>query len=186
MDLNDFADVQNQLYGRMMIWVNTPAGNGGDFTFAQAEGLPKASTGAPEDTTVMYRYRVNGPNGNVMANYDTWVDANGDGSTDWLTDCWDHSTKKLPTAQWACVEWHFDSKANELKYWLNGEELTELHVMGSGEGCVNADSQGGEWTAPEDFLKLHLGIEQYHPTAPARTVYVDDVVVDDRAIGCPN
>lgn len=185
LDLADYAEVQKELYGRMMIWVNTPNGSGADFTFAQAEGKPKASTGAPADTTVMYRYRVNGSNGNVMANYDTWIDANGDGQTDWLTDCWDHSTRQLPTAEWACVEWHFDSDANELMYWLNGEELNELHIQGVGEGCVNPSTQDNEWTAPANFLNLHLGIEQYHGHAQARTVYIDDVAVDSRPIGCP-
>lgn len=174
------------MYGRMMIRVNTPSGSGGDFTFAQAEGTPKASTGAPADTTVMYRYRVDGRSGNLMSNYDTWIDANGDGATDWLTDCWDHSTTKMPTDQWACVEWHFDTEANELMYWLNGTEITALHVQGMGEGCVNSNSQNDEWTAPEDFLTLHLGIEQYHSGVPARTMYIDDVVVDSRPIGCPD
>lgn len=173
--------VQSNMYGRMMLNVNTPSGNGGDFVFVQAEGAPdSADSNAPAGTNVMYRYRVNGSNGNLMANYDTYNNAGS-----WSTDCWDHSTVKMPTNQWACLEWHFDADANELKFWLDGNELTELHVQGSGEGCLGT-AENGEWQAPGQFETLHLGIEQYHNGVPARTMYIDDVKVDTQYIGCPD
>ena len=173
------SGVQSNMYGRMMLNVNTPSGNGGDFVFVQAEGAPdSADSNAPADTNVMYRYRVNGSNGNLMANYDTYPSS-------WSTDCWDHSTVKMPTNQWACLEWHFDADVNELKFWLDGTELTELHVQGSGENCIGT-AENGEWQAPGQFETLHLGIEQYHNGVPARTMYIDDVKVDTQYIGCPD
>lgn len=172
--------LQSNMYGRMMLNVNTPSGNGGDFVFVQAEGAPdSANSNAPAGTNVMYRYRVNGSDGNLMANYDTY-----NNSATWSTDCWDHSTVKMPTNQWACLEWHFDRDANELKFWLDGTELTELHVQSSGEGCLGT-AENGIWQAPAKFNTLHLGIEQYHNGVPARTMYIDDVKVDTQYIGCP-
>ena len=187
LDVSGLQEDTTQLHGRMMIWVDEPGNNGGDFTFVQADGDPKPESGAPEDTTVMYRYRVDGNhrNGTLMANYDTWVDANGDGTTDWQTDCWDHSTVQLPREEWACVEWKFDSEANELVYWLNDQLLDEIHVTDAGEGCIG-DVQNDQWTGPESFKTLHLGIEQYHNGVPERTVYIDDIEISDRKLGCPS
>ncbi|WP_394201558.1 hypothetical protein [Marinagarivorans algicola] len=180
LDLGSFTSLQDKMYGRLMMHVNTPSGNGGDFVFVQAEGAPDAAdSNAPAGTNVMYRYRVNGSNGNLMANYDTY-----NGSNPWSTDCWDHSTVKLPTNQWSCLEWHFDADANELKFWLDGSEITELHVQGSGENCIG-NQEMGEWQAPGKFETLHLGAEQYHATAPARTMYIDDVKLDTQYVGCP-
>lgn len=187
LDLNG-TEVQDEMYGRMMIWVDRPdQGNGGDFTFIQAEGFPKPSVGAPSDTMVMYRYRVDGRdrNGTVLGNYDTWVDSNNDGQTEWLTDCWDHSNTQLPRETWSCVEWYFDSATNEMQFWLNGNEISEIHMQSMGEGCID-NRQQGIWEAPAKFDRVHVGIEQYHNGVEARTVYVDDVVVDTRKVGCPS
>lgn len=175
------------LYGRMMIWIDTPNGNGGDFTFVQGEGAPKADVGAPAETSVMYRYRVDGRErpGTLMANYDTWIDANDDGSTDWLTDCWDHSSTQLPRETWSCVEWHFNSDNNVMEFWLDGTPIDEITINQTGEGCVDSNSQGGMWTAPASFERLNVGLEQYHGDAPARTMFIDDVAVGSEQIGCP-
>jgi len=186
LDLKETA-LADQMYGRMMVWVDDPGGNGGDFTFAQADGKPKLSTGAPADTTVSYRYRIAGTArpGTVMANYDTRVDTNNDGSNDWDTDCWDHSEKILPRETWACVEWHFDAEADELKYWINGQEVEDIHVQSQGEGCINNDTQNGDWFAPAKFDTLYMGVEQYHNGVPARTMFIDDVSIDTQYVGCP-
>ncbi|MBX2813275.1 MAG: hypothetical protein KTR25_15780 [Myxococcales bacterium] len=190
LSLSD-SELQEQLYGRMMVWLDEPTtGNGGDFTFVQADGPPQAQwieAGAPENTNVMYRARVDGGqrNGTLMSNYDTYTDNDGDGATDWLTDCYDHSTTQLPREEWACVEWMFDKANNELKYWLNGEEVTEINVVEKGEGCLG-DTQDGEWTAPESFEVIHFGIEQYSPEVPPRTMFIDDIALGESYIGCPN
>lgn len=187
LGLAAYPSVQKELYGRMMIWVNDPGNSGGDFTLAQTNGAPKASTGAPSGTNVMYRYRVDGreQNGYLMGNYDTWKD-NGSGQTAWLTDCWQKGNTQLPRGQWACVEWNFDAEGNELHYWLNGNQLTDLSVDDLGDGCVDSSTQNNVWTGPESFTSLDLGIEQYHGDAPARTVYIDDVAVSSQYIGCPD
>lgn len=183
----DGTPAATDMYGRMMIWIDTPNGNGGDFSFIQGEGFPKSDVGAPEETMVMYRYRVDGQNrnGTLMANYDTWIDANDDGQTDWLTDCWDHSDTQLPRETWSCVEWHFNAENDVMEFWLDGQEISEISVNQAGEGCINTDNQGGMWTAPAQFDRVHVGIEQYHSGVPARTVFIDDVEVGTEQIGCP-
>ncbi|MBX2857766.1 MAG: hypothetical protein KTR17_03805 [Cellvibrionaceae bacterium] len=187
LNLKD-SGLSDGFYGRMLLWVDEPGNNGGDFTFAQAEGDAKPVSGAPAGTQVFYRYRVAGDTahaGTLMANYDTRIDSNGDGETEWLTDCWDHSATVLPRETWSCVEWHFDARNNRLSYWLNGRRLEDLYVAKAGEGCLGS-VQNNAWLAPKSFITLHLGIEQYHPTAPPRKIYIDDVALDNQYIGCPS
>lgn len=182
MDLAGLGNASQQLYGRMMVHLTDQNSNGGDFTFVQADGPAKNTNGASPGTTAMYRARVDGRDDHFMANYDT--------NNNWSTDCWKHPTSPpasqylIPKNQWACVEWHFDAEANELVYYVNGNELTQIRVKGMGDGCVG-NAEGGVWRGPQHFAKLHLGIEQYHGSSRARTMFIDDVQVDDRYIGCP-
>ena len=178
------GELSEQLFGRMMLWIDNPGGHGGDFTFAQTDGQAKPSSGAPAGTQVFYRYRIAGTQrpGTLMANYDTQAKPS---APPWRTDCWDHSSTPLPREAWACVEWQFNTKNNELRYWLNGEEVKDIHVRSHGEGCLVNTTQDGKWLAPQAFSTLHLGLEQYHSSAPARTIFIDEVVVNTKYIGCP-
>lgn len=189
LNLNNYADTQQQMYGRMMVYLSSQNELGGDFTLVQADGNAKPASAAPSGTQAMYRARIDGRYDHMMANYDT--------SNGWSTDCWAHpefnentgtppaSEYILPKNQWACVEWHFDAQADELMYWLNGAELSQIHVSKVGDGCIG-QSQQNLWYAPQQFNTLHLGVEQYHNSARARTMYIDDVRVDNRYIGCPD
>jgi DNA-binding beta-propeller fold protein YncE len=188
--LGGLGAVERSLYGRMMVQVQGLGAPGGDYTFASVEGGPKPASGAPAGTLVFYRFRVaeqsgHATNGSLMANYDTWVDADGDNQTEWHTDCWNYSEVILPTDRWACVEWSFDVAADRLRFWLGGEEIEALRVEGAHDNCADTSTQGGWWTAPERLQALNLGIEQYHAEALPRTLYIDDVVVSDAPIGCP-
>ena len=119
-----------------------------------------------------------------MANYDTSPDSS------WKTDCWSHvgNPPVVPKDAWACVEWHFDSTANELAYWLNGQLLSvsvKNKTSTSGGGCVAA-TQTNLWTGPAKFDTLQLGANQYKATDKPRKLYIDDVVVDTQRVGCPS
>jgi hypothetical protein len=179
------------MYGRMMINLSSQNSNGGDFTFIQADGGPRTGSGAPAGTSVMYRGRVDGGNDHFMGNYETWLDNNGDNQNEWSTDCWKHPSTPtpqnylIPKDQWACVQWHFDASANTLKFWLNKNELTQIQVVNMGDGCV-ANSQNGAWTGPQAFQNIRLGVEQYHGNSRPRTMYIDDIAIDDRVVSCPN
>ncbi|WP_075184614.1 hypothetical protein [Teredinibacter haidensis] len=193
IDLADIADLQTQLYGRMFVYLSGENALNTDFTLVQASGTSKQHSGIPSDTTVMYRGRIDGRNDHVMANYDTWVDRNQDGITDWLTDCWKHPNADgsapppqhylFPKNEWSCVQWYFNSKTNEMRFWLNKSELTELQIKNRGDGCLG-NVQMGQWTGPESFTQLSVGIEQYHSTAKPKTLYIDNLVVDDSPIPC--
>lgn len=135
----------------------------------------------------MYRGRVDGRNDHFMANYDTWNPAEN-----WKTDCWKHPQNinqppadyLIPKNTWACVQWHFDASKNTLQFWLDGKELSQIQVVDQGDGC-GANTQNGIWWGPESFSDIRLGIEQYHGHATTRTMYIDDIAIDNRVVSCP-
>jgi len=196
--LTGTPDLQQSMYGRMMINLSSQNTKGGDFTFIQADGGPRSQSGAPAGTSVMFRGRLDGRNDHFMANYETWLDSNGDNNNEWSTDCWKHPGSDtsppqnylIPKDQWACVQWHFDAGANTLKFWLNKNELSLIQVVNMGDGCVmdgpNPNRQNGVWWGPQSFNNIRLGIEQYAGNAQARTMYIDDIAIDDRVVSCPN
>jgi hypothetical protein len=186
-DLRRLPQPADQLYGAAMVYLDK-GGSGGDFTLVQAEGAPRPESGAPADISVMYRARIDGRHDHLMANYDTR------GKSAWNTDCWKQpafgvntppaAEYRLPAGQWVCLRWHFDAINNRLAYWLNDKPLTQIEVNGSGDGCIGQDQQG-RWYGPAAFERLHLGMEQYHADAGARTLYLDDIAVDTRPVDCP-
>jgi len=193
--LDESPDMQTELYGRMMFWMSDKNAKHGDFTLVQTQGNAAEASGAPANTQVFYRARVDGRHDHLMANYDTWVDNDGDGKTDWLTDCWKHphgagdqappEAYRVPVETWSCLQWHFNRKTHQLDYWLNGVALSEINVKEYGDDCLS-DNQGKRWLGPASFSAVNIGIEQYHPTAKARTVYIDDIAISHRAVPCPD
>src|SRR4051812_29919374 len=64
---------------------------------------------------------------------------------------------KCRYSRWVCVEWHFAVANNEMGFWLDGNELSDLRVVdrGSGpeSGCLGDDLKG-QWLAPPAFQSL--------------------------------
>ena len=169
---NIFPAVALEMYGRAMMYLPVLPNADVHWTFIQGEGR------AADDThNALYRYGGQHQNGaQLMANYETTMPV--------ATDCWKHSATLLPVATWACVEWRFSVATNEMQFWMNGNELTDLHVTGEGEGC-GGDDLGGQWLAPPAFQTLYLGWEHYQQTANPIDLWVDDVAVSTERLGCP-
>ena len=164
-----FPVANNAFYGRMMIYATSAANDGVHWTMIQAEG-PVAAQGV---TNAQVRYGGQQMK-SLMANYDT---------TGKKSDCWQHSSTKMPEGQWACMQWYFDGKTNTQKFWLNGKAIDDLTVVGQGSGCLT-DDLGGKWYFPQDFSKAYVGWESYQKD-DAREVWIDDVAIGTQAIACP-
>jgi polysaccharide lyase-like protein len=168
-----FPAVAQEMYGRAMMYLPVLPNADVHWTFIQGEG---AAAGEPAHNA-LYRYGGQHQNGaQLMANYET---TNGV-----ATDCWDHSATLLPVAAWTCVEWRFSVATNEMQFWMNGTELTDIHVTGAGEGC-GGNALEGQWTAPPAFQTLYLGWEHYQQTQNPIDLWVDDVAVGTERLGCP-
>ncbi|HMW71048.1 MAG TPA: cytochrome c, partial [Cellvibrionaceae bacterium] len=187
LDLSKFTGLAKNHYGRVMLKTPAVSENAGDFTFIEASGPANvlATTRLAETNRAIYRARVDGNHESFMGNYDT----SPYGAP--LTDCWSHADYvAVPKNTWACFEWRFDATTNTLTYWLNGTKLgMSVKDKATGSGAV-AGCAGHPlddiWSGPASFDKLHIGIDQYHSTSKARTLYIDDVVVDTERVNCPN
>ncbi len=194
MDLATFPALQQEMFGRIMLYVTDENANAGDFTFLQAEGYwPQPESGAPPGTHIMYRGRIDRRYDHVFANYDTWIDENLDNVSDWPTDCQKHPTITeagppplyvMPKNEWVCVQWHMKRSTDHIDISLNETHLIGIRVNGNGNGCANNTTQGGVWFAPQKFEFVNVGIEQYSEDALPRTVYIDDIIMDSRLVEC--
>lgn len=173
-----FPVANNVYYGRMLFWLESAPTESVHWTFIQGGG-----TVPGESYRALYRYGGQHPidaGNQLMANYETPDSYSGNGPA---SDCWNHAQGVVvPVGRWSCVEWKFDGGANEMRLWLDGVAIDSLTVTGSGEGCVSSEV-GNVWTAPE-FEFLDIGWESYQADE-TRTLFIDDLVIDDEPIGCP-
>jgi polysaccharide lyase-like protein len=177
-----FPAASQEFYGRAMFWLEqapiTPAGQSPvHWTFIQGEGRS-----ANDKFNSLYRYGGQHQGGRgLMANFETTPPTR--------SDCWQHSASTLPVQEWTCMEWHFKVASNEMQLWLNGEELTDLHVAerasGPESGCLSTQDLGGQWLAPPAFQSLYLGWERYQVSENDQDLWIDDVAISKSRVGCP-
>ncbi|WP_437738933.1 hypothetical protein [Sorangium sp. So ce1335] len=175
----------NVVHGRMMFFLESAPDTDVHWTIIDGAGTVPGKDFQGMPYTAVYRYGGQHPiasGSQLMANYDTpgqWTTP----PTGPTTDCWHHAEGKVvPVGEWTCVEFSFDGPNNEMRFWLNNEEITELKMSGTGQGCAN-NMENFEWTAPE-FTSIGFGWESYQPDQP-RNMWIDDVVISTAPIGCP-
>lgn len=158
------------VYGRFMITTDRIPDKTVHWTIAHGDG-PLGNLNAT------YNY---GGMGGLMANYYK-------NSTPNPTDCWQTKQQNFPTQKWTCVAFLFDGKNSEMRFWLDGTEIPELHVVGLQKTDMTCTISGvdGKWYAPQ-FANIAIGWESYqYDVAGAHTAWIDDVILDDTMIPCP-
>jgi hypothetical protein len=154
----------NAFFGRMMIWVvASPPGNV-HWDNIRAQGVVPGGT-----LQGQYNYGGGSNTGNLMANY--WTQS---------SDCWKTSKSRLVTGKWACIEWQYDGVKDEMRYWQDGQAVDDLTVLQKGDGCTGPNL----WKAPT-FEKLSLGWYNAQASPVAIEMWMDDVAIDTKKIGCP-
>jgi Cip1-like, core domain len=169
-----FPLANDKVYGRFMMYTDRIPPYPNHWTTAQGSGpVPSAA-----DTNGQYNY---GGQGDLMANYYRPAGAT-------KIDCWQTKNVGFPVGRWTCVAFLFDGGANEMRYWQDGVEVPELHVLGLDKRAVDCTDKtvDGRWLAPR-FDKISLGWQSYgyDNTGKAHDVWIDDVVLDDEPIACP-
>lgn len=178
-----FPAAAAEMYGRAMVWLDqapiTPPGEPPvHWTLFQGEGRS-----GDDRFHSIYRFGGGQPQHGLglMASFETTPPVR--------SDCRQHSASRLPVAEWACVEWHFVVARNEMELWLDGSELTDLHVAeratGPGASCLSTQDLGGRWLAPPAFQSLYFGWERYASSENDQNVWFDDIVVSPTRVGCP-
>jgi hypothetical protein len=94
------------------------------------------------------------------------------------------SATKVTPNQWLCIELFEDGSnpATEVRQiWVNGTELTDLKsssAMAAGGGNPNH--------LPPKFDLVSFGLWEYHPIPTLSDMWIDDVRVSSKKIGCGN
>ena len=173
------------VYGRMMYWLDAAPTGDVHWTFIAGEGLVPGQT---YRATLRYGGQHPITNGatfagsQLMANYET-PDSHATPPIGPASDCWQHSDQKVvPAGRWTCAAWSFDTANDEMRFWLDGTELADMHVVKKGEGCVSQPADY-VWDAPE-ISKMYFGWESYQ-TDDSRTIWIDDIAIDTKPIACP-
>lgn len=167
--------LQPAMFGRVMVWLDQPpqGSPAAQWTLLQGEGRS-----ADDRYNSIYRLGLLHQGGTqFMANFETTPPVR--------TNCMQQSTRTLPQRRWACVEWHMSVATNELQFWIDGEEIT--HVKGraaAGDACRGHDLRD-EWLAPPRFDSFYLGAERYGFAPNDQDVWLDDVALSTRRVGCP-
>jgi hypothetical protein len=170
-----FPQLQPAMFGRVMVFLDRPprGSPAPQWTLLQGEGRS-----ADDRYNSIYRLGLLHQGGTqFMANFETTPPVR--------TNCMQQSTRTLPQHRWACVEWHFSVATNELRFWVDGEEIT--HVTGratAGDACRGHDLRD-EWLAPPRFDSFYLGAERYGFADNDQHLWLDDVALSTRRVGCP-
>ena len=87
--------------------------------------------------------------------------------------------------RWACVEWDLEVVSNELEFWLDGRRVAHVRGRGDANATCKSDDLGGEWRAPPRFDSLYIGLERYADSANDQDLWIDDVALARKRVGCP-
>jgi hypothetical protein len=79
--------------------------------------------------------------------------------------------------RWHCIEIYFDMPRQEARVWLDGQERTALHWL---------DSMPNRplFKFPEEIRSLSFGWTEYQPPQTPFEVWLDDIAIDGKRIGC--
>jgi hypothetical protein len=169
--------LRSGFFGRAMVWLDAapesvPGAPPVHWTLLQGEGRS-----ADDRYNAIYRLGVEQRGGTqLMANFETTPPV--------TTDCKRQSALALPLKRWACVEWRFDVAKNELEFWLDGTRVTRVAGLAGASACRGNDL-AGEWRAPPKFDSLYIGLERYADSANDQDLWIDDVELATRRVGCP-
>jgi len=165
-----FPVTGNAFWGRMMLYITQAANDGVHWTMIAGEG-PDA---AHNNDLASVRYGGQHQK-RLMANY--WSEPN-------TSDCWHHSETVIPEGRWACMEWFFDGPNETMQFYLDGNAIDDLTVVGMGEPntCI-PDATQNNWYFP-DFERVAVGWQSYQDD-DAREVWIDDVALALARVGCP-
>ncbi len=78
----------------------------------------------------------------------------------------------MPIGKWSCVEFYYGK--DEIRFWLNGTEVTTLHV-------TSWKNKSAPWSPAYDHVRIGFHNFQGDSSKP---VYYDDVAFDSNRIGC--
>lgn len=170
-------EAMSGMYGRAMVFLDAAPIALADappvhWTLMQGEGRS-----ADDRYNSIYRLGLEGKGGTqFMANFETTPPV--------TTDCKQQSALTLPVRRWTCVEWHMAVESNEMRFWRDGRAIVHVAGRAKDAGACRGNDLNGEWRAPPKFDSFYIGFERYADSANDQNLWVDDVAVSKKRVGC--
>lgn len=165
-----FPPARNTYFGRAFVWMAARAPTTHSTLFESGGRIVDAGIfdGSLPDggLNVSQRFSISGHQ--LEASYDT-------SPRPPTTDYARRSATAMPLDRWACLEWHFKGDTNELHFWLDGAELTDMTVL---------PTRVPTWFAP-DWVRVNVGLQLYRPDAVSDfDLWIDEVAINPTRVGC--
>ncbi|MEY4511279.1 MAG: hypothetical protein RLZZ450_3401 [Pseudomonadota bacterium] len=160
----------NGFFGRVLAYFASDPGARSKGHWGSFVGIGK-KTPAGQDIEV----RIGGQFDILVANYAPNDALQTSASRDGYYD----DGARLPIGAWACFEFQFDGAGNQLRVWLDGNELERLHVTDW--------NQFGHGLTPDwspSYERLRIGYQSWNADTPI-DVWYDDVALATQRVGCP-
>lgn len=102
-------------------------------------------------------------------------------------DCYIHGSNPLPVGKWTCVEFHVNGQTDDAETYFNGvlDEFTQVtkgDPIPGNSGCLAGSGTG--WNLPNPQT-IRVGFAMAHQLDNPATMWMDDIVVSDKRVGCP-
>lgn len=80
----------------------------------------------------------------------------------------------MPTNEWVCIEFYYDTAGNEMRYFFNGVENEEMRVDGT---------EDPPWNGP-NADRFEVGLHHYQMDMEGTEMTIDSVAIGTERIGC--
>jgi hypothetical protein len=174
-----FASKPTHVYGRMMMYID-PNGTSIHWTFFGVNGDAEPSSPAVGRNAQYIMSSL--PKNNVNTYSFVYGLAALGGDADGYHDCSAQSSTPMPSS-WACISFEMDSVARKLRMYKDGAATPILSVDDHGNACVAPTSVSSPWYGPA-ITQLFVGAWSFHPMNAPLDVWIDDLVVDTKPVGC--
>ena len=172
-----FPEANNTYFGRVFVYFKSlpaPTADGG-MPYAHWTMLAGSGTGVPGEI------RVSGQLQNGKNLFGVGTDNQTDSGTgDWTNS--DNDPKGSPTAvplnQWLCIEWMHKGDTNETQFWWDATLHPSLSTTSSMHG-----GNKNPYLLPQ-FKQVWVGWQEYQTSSELFELWVDEIAIDSRRIGC--
>ena len=170
-----FPLANNTYYGRMFVYFKSlpspPALSYAHWTIAAASG-----------TGTSGEIRIGGQLFSGKNWFGVGTDSQGSptGTGDWTNSDRDPNDdpRAVPLNEWICLEWMHQGNTNETRFYWDGVEHPSLYTSSTVHGGNNQP-----YILPT-FRELWIGWDLYQGSAQTFEMWIDEVAIDTRRIGC--
>jgi hypothetical protein len=173
-----FPEPNNTYYGRLFVYFKSLPYEMADGGMPYAHWTMVGGSGAGGSGEVRLSGQEIGTKGNLWGVGTDNQTASGTG--DWTTGDNDPSghPMAIPLNQWMCIEWMHKGDTNETQFWWDAT----LHPSMSTTASVHGGNSN-PFLLPQ-FTQVWIGWDEYQTTTEHFEMWIDEIAIDTKRIGC--